>query len=251
MGSFTIDAEAEKRYLLNEIKQNARPGAQEYMSKVIPMGLKIYGLTVGTIREIVRAWQREHGDVAREDLFAVVEAMWDGESREERLVALELLQRYRHWLHDLTWAHFERWRRALDNWELTDVLGVGLLGPWVLGDFDGRVQHLWHLLADDDLWSRRLALVSSVGLNRCSKEPTLVALTLDLIDQVKEERHPTITKAVSWALRALLKNHPDHVVAYLEANRSMLATDVVREVSNKLRTGRKDGKVKKPEGIDK
>ena len=41
-----------------------------------------------------------------------------------------------------------------------------------------------------------------------------------------------ITKAVSWALREMTKKHPDQVAAY-----------VVREVSNKLRTGLKSGKV--------
>jgi len=174
-----------------------------------------------------------------------VEALWDGESREERMVALELLQHYPRWIPDLTWARFERWRRGLDNWELTDVLGVGVLGPWVLGDPDARVKHLWDLIAEENVWSRRLALVSTVGLNRGRKDISFPAVTLELIDQVKGERHPMITKAISWTLRELTKKHSDKVAAYLEDCRNVLATHVVREVSNKLETGRKSRKVKK------
>ncbi len=240
-----MDTETEKQYLLDQIKLHAEPGWQEVTSRVVPTRLKIYGLRVPILREIARDWQRAHHKVAREDLFALVEALWDGESREERMVALELLQHYARWIPDLTWARFERWRPGLDNWELTDVLGVAVLGPWVLGDPDARVKHLWDLIAEENVWSRRLALVSTVGLNRGRKDISFPGLTLELIDQVKGERHPMITKAISWTLRELTKRHPEQVATYLEGNRGVLAGHIVREVSNKLETGRKSGKAKK------
>ena len=52
-----------------------------------------------------------------------------------------------------------------------------------------------------------------------------------------------ITKAVSWALREMVKQHRERVAAYLEANRDLLAAHVVREVSNKLETGLKSGRI--------
>ena len=240
-----MDTETEKQRLLDQIKLHAEPGWREVTSRVIPTRLKIYGLRVPVLREIARDWQSAHKEVAREDLLLLVEALWDGESREERMVALELLQHYPHSIPDLTWAHFERWRRDLDNWELTDILGVAILGPWVLGDPEARVEHLRDLIADEDLWSRRLALVSTVGLNRGRKGIGFPALTLELIDQVKAERQPMITKALSSTLRVMGKKHPDRVMAYLEENRDVLAPHVVREVNNKLKTGVKSGRSKK------
>jgi 3-methyladenine DNA glycosylase AlkD len=242
---FRMDIGIEKQYLINQIRQNADSGYQKALSRGIPTSLKVYGLRVVDIRKITRTWQRAHQAVSPEDLLSLVEAMWDGESREERMVALELLQQYPRWIPDLTWARFECWRRDLDNWELTDVLGVAVLGPWVLGDPDTRAEHLWDLVADEDVWSRRLALVSTIGLNRARKNVSFPALTLELIDQVKEERHPMISKAVSWMLRDMIKEHPDQVVGYLDENRDVLAAQVVREVSNKLKTGLKSGKIQK------
>jgi len=101
-----------------------------------------------------------------DDLLPLVEALWAGESREERLTALELPQHYPFVISQLTWEHFDRWRGDLDNWELTDVLGVGVLGPWVAASTERREQHLWDLVQDRDIWSRRLGLVSIVGVNR-------------------------------------------------------------------------------------
>ena len=62
------------------------------------------------------------------------------------------------------------------------------------------------------------------------------------MNRVKDERHPMITKAVSWALRELTKTHRDNVAGYVEKNRDILAPHITREVSNKLKTGLKSGK---------
>ena len=127
-----MDAQAEKRHLLNQINEYADPEYAQVISRTIPSGLEVYGLRVFELREIVRAWRRAHKDVVAEDLLALAEALWEGASREERMLALELLQHYPQHIPNLAWSSFERWRRDLDNWELTDVLGVGVLGLWVL-----------------------------------------------------------------------------------------------------------------------
>jgi 3-methyladenine DNA glycosylase AlkD len=237
-----MDAQAEKQHLLDRIKEYADPEYAQVISRTIPSKLDIYGLRVFELRQIVGAWRRGHKEATREHLLVLVEALWEGASREERMLALELLQHYPHHIPQLTWSRFERWRHDLDNWELTDVLGVGVLGLWVLGDADARAQHLRDLIAGEGVWSRRLGLVGAIGLNRARKDGSFPQLTFALMDQVKEERHPMITKAVSWMLRDLSKKHPDLVAAYLEDNRDLLADHVVREVTNKLKTGRKSGK---------
>jgi len=233
--------ETERQQLLEQIRQHADPEHQVRMSMVVPTGLKVYGLRVLQLRDIVRAWGRDHQQVARGDLVALVDFLWNGESREEWMLFTYLLEHYKHLVPDLTRAHFERWRRRLDNWEMTDGLGW-VLALWLLGDPDSRLGYLGELIADEDVWSRRLALVATTSINRGHTGFTIPNLTLELVDRVKEERHPMITKAVSWALREMTKSHPDRVVVYLEENREVLAAHIVREVNNKLRTGLKRGK---------
>jgi len=208
---------------------------------VVPTGLKVYGLRVPQLRGIVRDWGRDHQQIARDELVALVDSLWNGESREERMLFTYLLEHYKHLVPDLTRADFERWRRGLDNWEMTDGLGW-VLALWLLAEPDTRLDYLRELITDEDVWSRRLALVATTPINRGHTGFTIPDLTLELVDRVKDERHPMITKAVSWALREMTKSHRDRVAAYLEENREVLARHVVREVSNKLRTGLKGGK---------
>ncbi|HUS69489.1 MAG TPA: DNA alkylation repair protein [Anaerolineae bacterium] len=240
-----MDLRTERQSLLEQIEARADPHYQGVIQRSIPSPLQVYGLCVWQIRQIVRAWRREHRDVAMDHLLALVEAFWAGESREERLIALELPQHYPLVIPQLTWEHFDRWRRNLDNWELTDVLGVGVLGPWVAASMERREQHLWDLVQDEDIWSRRLGLVSIVGLNRARANVDLLPLALGLVDQVKDAPDHTITRAISWVLRELGQERPGEVAAYLEENVDLLPKQVLREVTNKLTTGRKDGRGKK------
>ena len=237
-----MDVETERQHLLEQIRLHADPEYQATVRRTVPTELKVYGLRVPQLRGIVRTWGRAHKQVEFDDLVALVDSLWNGESREERMMFTYLLEHYKHLIPDLTRTDFERWRQSLDNWEMTDGLGW-VLAFWLLGDPDARLGYLGELIADEDVWSRRLALVATTPINRGHTGFTIPDLTLELVDRVKEERHPMITKAVSWALREMTKSHPDRVAAYLEENRQVLARHVVREVNNKLRTGLKSGKV--------
>jgi 3-methyladenine DNA glycosylase AlkD len=237
-----MDIQLEEASLLREIQGRADAHYESVIRRSIPSSLDVYGLRIFEIRKIVRDWRRKHTDVNLADLLTLVEALWSGTSREERLVALELLKHYPDSILQLTWTQFDRWRRDLDSWELTDILGLSVLGVWVASRPDLREQHLCDLLADEDVWSRRLGLVAGIGLNRALQNVESATLVLEMVDEEKDDRHPMITKAVSWTLRSLGTRHPDAVLAYLEANEQLLAAHVVREVTNKLTTGRKDGR---------
>ena len=235
---------SEQRKLLSEIEARADPHYERVVQKSVPSSLRVYGLRVWEIRKIIKAWRREHRDVSFPNLLALVEQLWERESREERMLALELLQHYPHIIPLLSWEQLDRWRQDIDNWELTDILGREVLGPWVAAEPDGREERLWDLLQDEDVWSRRLGLVGAIGLNRARPGDPACTLTLAMVDEIKHEGEARITKAVSWALRELSKSHPDRVSVYLDENEGVLVRHVVRELRNKLETGRKDGKAK-------
>jgi 3-methyladenine DNA glycosylase AlkD len=236
-------AEHETAYLLEQIEHHIDPDRRGVVDRTAPTELKVYGVKVPELRKIAKAWYRAHKDVARDDLFALVEMLWESGSREERGIAFHLLEHFDRWVPDLPRAHLDRWRRDLDSWVETDGLGW-MLAVWLAGAPDARLDYLWDLIEDEDIWSRRLALVPLARINRGKLGFTALDTTLRLIDRVKEERHPMITKAVSWVLRETTKTHRDAVAAYVEENRDMLASHVVREVENKLHTGLKSGRGK-------
>lgn len=56
------------------------------------------------------------------------------------------------------------------------------------------------------------------------------------------DRDDMVVKAMSWALRRLGTVDPDASRSFVNRHREQLASLIVREVSRKLETGRKDGR---------
>jgi hypothetical protein len=69
-----------------------------------------------------------------------------------------------------------------------------------------------------------------------------VPRTLRLCRLLAADHEDMVVKAMSWALREVSKRDPAAVRAFLERHSGVLAARVVREVTNKLVTGRKNPK---------
>ncbi len=67
---------------------------------------------------------------------------------------------------------------------MTDGLGW-VMAFWLLGDPDARLDYLGELIADENMWSRRLALVATTPINRGHTGFTIPDPTLELVDRVK------------------------------------------------------------------
>ncbi|MCO6450108.1 MAG: DNA alkylation repair protein [Caldilineales bacterium] len=237
-----LDISAELASIRSQIIACADPEYQAGSSRVGPTAQHVYGARTPDMRAIARNWLAAHKHAPVPDLRAVVEGLWSANSRDERMISLFLLEGLkRRWPQLLDWPDFDHWRRDIDNWIVCDELGTKVFGPWIALEPELRLGYLNLLIVDKDLWSRRLALVAAAPLNRHPKT-AIPDQTLAMIDRVKQERDPMITKAVSWVLREMTKTNLDRVVAYLHANRTTLTPHVRREVENKLTTGLKSGR---------
>jgi 3-methyladenine DNA glycosylase AlkD/uncharacterized protein (DUF952 family) len=91
-------------------------------------------------------------------------------------------------------------------------------------------------------WWRRAALVSTVPLNvKAQGGRGDARRTLRVCRALLDDPDDMVVKGLSWALRALAERDPAAVRRFLEVHQNELALRVLREVRNKLRTGRKSG----------
>jgi len=162
------------------------------------------------------------------------------ELRSSRFVAYELVANHRAAIESITAAEVESLGRGMDEWGDIDSFGCCLAGPaWRLGRLpDARVRK-WARSGD---WPwRRAALVSTVPLNsRTQGAAGDAKRTLEICGLLVADREDLVVKALSWALRALARRDPAAVRKFLAEHREKLAARVIREVENKLTTGRKN-----------
>jgi 3-methyladenine DNA glycosylase AlkD len=160
-----------------------------------------------------------------------------------RFVAYELVTHHRATLQSLTGKDLERFGKGIASWAAVDTFASYVSGPaWREKQVEDKVIHGW--ARSSDRWWRRAALVSTVPLNNKTRGGHGdTARTLAVCGLLVSDPDDMVVKALSWALRELAKRDPAAVRAFLKKHDAVLAKRVVREVTNKLKTGLKNPKM--------
>lgn len=154
-----------------------------------------------------------------------------------RWVAFELIHYHQPAMDQLDYEILEELGSTLDSWDSVDAFALYLSGPaWRDCRITDTTIHSW--AASPNLWQRRAALVSTVALNNHARGD--VPRTLAVCRRLTADRDDLVIKAMSWALRELVKYDPAAVAHFLTEHDDTLAARVKREVRHKLTTGRKN-----------
>jgi 3-methyladenine DNA glycosylase AlkD len=162
---------------------------------------------------------------------------------EEMDVAARLLGISSKLRQEINPQKLDYWLNFTKGWAEVDLLcQSNFTAEEILGNWKVWKKLLIKFSKDKNIHKRRASLVLLIKAVRGSKSTKLSNLAFKNIEYLKSEKEILITKAVSWILRSLIKNHKKEVSLYLEKNKDSLPKIAVREVSNKLKTGKKSGK---------
>lgn len=196
------------------------PEYQQGVSTTVPGAIDVYGVRVPDLRAFAKVLAtRFKGDSYRDALRAISLATWDVGSREHQLLALFMLERAK-----LTpvecWQLGNMLLPDVGNWESCDQLCSILLGTALAAD-TGYMDTLEGWLEDPNFWQRRAALVTTTRLRRF-KGPAEEAEALDqralaMCEALLDDPEPYIAKAVDWAVREVIKRHPEMGAAWMLA----------------------------------
>jgi 3-methyladenine DNA glycosylase AlkD len=177
-------------------------------------------------------------------IISLAECLLETPSFAYRFIAYELILNHHEALRGLRETDLERLGQGINSWGAVDTFACYLAGPaWREKQIPDRVIHRW--ARSKDRWWRRAALVSTVPLNNKARGGHGdTRRTLRACKIVIDDRDEMVVKALSWALRELAKRDPSAVRDFLRTAKDHLAKRVLREVNNKLSTGRKSGHAK-------
>jgi 3-methyladenine DNA glycosylase AlkD len=180
-------------------------------------GDKFLGLRVPDLRRLVREYPELEGSHALEMLASP----W----HEERLLALLfLVHKYRRGeapvrekIHRAYLAN----TRYINNWDLVDASAQYIVGAHL--DV-GNISLLERLARSDDIWERRIAIVSTFHFIRADEfRPTLKIAGLLVHDS-----HDLIHKAVGWMLREVGKRDRKAEDAFLRKHYRTMPRTMLR-----------------------
>ncbi len=199
-----------------------------------------YGLKNAQRRRILLDFRAANRNLSFEDWLALLDALYHGESYEERCAPQTLLLKYPRYRRQLPLDQLDAWLGCLDGWaEVDSTCQTVFHADDLLADWAGWSALLVALAKDGDVNKRRAALVLLTAPISQSDDALILDIALRLIERLKADKDKRITKAISWLLRKGVKLHREAIAAYLEANAQSLPAIAVRETRKKLATGKK------------
>ncbi|HKK59565.1 MAG TPA: DNA alkylation repair protein [Salinivirga sp.] len=205
-----------------------------------PGKLEIIGVSSPNIKKVVIKVRKTTNSWTLQQKTALAINLTQTHYHECHHLAYYFLEQEPKVINILTIEEAEKLAACLDNWVLTDTYSTFILGVlWRIGTVDD--QYIHNLLKSDDLWLKRCAVVSTVPLNQASRGGKGDSKrTIEVCRKVVNDHRPMIIKALSWALRVLIRRDKKAVENFIQTNAAYLHKQVIREVSNKLETGLKN-----------
>lgn len=225
--------------LLSEIVENSNGYSKEGFTYV---GTKrpFYHISVPTLRKIVKRFLRTHSSLTQEEYTKLITSLYNGKSFTERTIPGYLLQDLPHFRKKLDPKLLDVWIPQLSGWcEIDSTCQSAFTAEEMLSNWSTWKKLLTDFSKSNKISKRRASVVLLNKVVEKSTDKRLATAAFSNIDRIKSERDILITKAVSWILRSLIKNHRDRVVAYLDENGEDLPKIAIRETTNKLKTGKK------------
>lgn len=227
--------------MLEDLKKLASPQHKTMGVRNFPSNMERLGVTSAGLKKVVADWSKILHDYTPKQWVELCLLLSQNEIFECQILAYELLWKNKQALRTLTLQDILALGKRLDNWASVDSYCTMIAGwHWREGTLPDQQIIKW--LNSDNHWLRRCAVVCTVPLNLRAKGGTGdTHRTLMVCERVIHDRHDLVIKALSWALRELSKQDRPAVEAFIEEHWKDLHGRVRREVTTKLKTGRKNG----------
>jgi 3-methyladenine DNA glycosylase AlkD len=200
-----IDVSFESAAITAALQARRDPAYEWGMRRTVPSQLPAHATRVPDIRKTASEWRKAHRDVPSGEVLALCEALWATGWREERIVAIALIEGSKEVLRAAGWEQMERWSEDLENWEHVDWL-AGITGRMLIADRTLLAQTK-ALESSENPWQRRLALVTLIVA--FMKGGVFREELSGMAERRQKDPHPLVRRAVVWARDRLKKDHLD------------------------------------------
>jgi 3-methyladenine DNA glycosylase AlkD len=181
-------------------------------------GDKFLGIRIPDLRALVK----KADDISLKEALALLRSEW----HEDRFMALLLMERRFERAVDescrgeIVTAYLAN-TRWVNNWDLVDASAPPILGGWLL---TRKRSVLRDLVVSENLWERRIAIVSTLTLIRAGDFRDALHLSGRLLQDPEDLMH----KACGWMLREIGKKDRNVLIAFLSEKAMKMPRTMLR-----------------------
>ncbi|MCK4647816.1 DNA alkylation repair protein [Candidatus Pacearchaeota archaeon] len=122
--------------------------------------------------------------------------------------------------------------KNINNWDLVDVSAHKIVGDFL---YDKKKEILYELAKSDNLWERRIAIISTFAFIKREQFDDSLAIAEILL----KDNHDLIHKAVGWMLREVGKRDVGVLKEFLKQHYKNMPRTMLRYAIEKFEEGRR------------
>jgi 3-methyladenine DNA glycosylase AlkD len=182
-----------------------------------------WGIKVPVTREIVKKF--------KEASLKDVQELLDSQVHEHRLTGLLILvEKYKKAENKKEiYDFYLKNTKNINNWDLVDLTAPNIVGSFLLDNTKER-KILYSLVESNNLWERRIAILSTFTLLRNKEYKN----TLKISEILLKDKHDLIHKAVGWMLREMGKRDKAVEVEFLKKHCKTMPRTMLRYAIEKF-----------------
>lgn len=182
-------------------------------------GDEFLGINVPAIRRVAKHY--------RELPMTAIDQLLDNPYHEVRLLAVIILANRCHRADEAThraiYDFYLRNAPRMNGWDIVDSSCYHIVGSYIVRHPD-EWPVLERLSRSDNLWERRIAIVSTWALIRAGQ----LAVTFTIADQLLDDKQDLIHKAVGWMLREAGKRDRERLRTFIMSHGSRMSRTTLR-----------------------
>lgn len=212
------DAVVVRREIVRRLRRFARPGEAKSARSYLGSPLPVLAVRTPELRDVLRTVAERARSWSPRELRIVANALWHGRFFEERILAIELVDRWAPYDDPDTWRLLNRWVDDAIGWALSDSLAAGPIAARVGRD----ARHFRELLSwsrSPNLWRRRAAayaLHDWVSMGELDRPLRVLACLV-------RDSESWVQRAVGTWLRECWKRDPGRTERFLARHARVLA----------------------------
>ncbi|MBP7774655.1 DNA alkylation repair protein [Candidatus Woesebacteria bacterium] len=215
------------------------PKDQGFIRRYLGTPREVLGVKTALLKKIARS-NVKVVTASQRSLTNILDDLYAGQSFEERALAGHMLAFSSAVRSQVSYPQLARWIQQLQGWaEIDTTCQSSFSAQEVLENWTRWEAWIKQLAHSSAISQRRASLVLQIKSLRESDDPKLSALALHTVELLKPEKDILITKAISWILRGMIKKHVVMLNEYMQKEIQSLPKIAAREVTRKLKTGKK------------
>ncbi len=195
-------------FVRKQLLQHSDDNNAFLMSKYMKNNFPFYGIKKPKLREISRPILKELKSYPTEELYLLVQELWQENEREMQYLALDILRKILI-KREIEIKIIEELIITKSWWDSVDEFS-NLTGEYFKNDYNLELLNNW--VDSENIWLNRSALLFQLNYKKITNEELLQ----NFIHRLKHKKEFFIQKAIGWVLRQYSKTNPQWVIKLVE-----------------------------------